>query len=99
MAETKSLAHKLHAVTEAYRASRREVDRLKAQLHSEQEFLRVRTAALGRVVEQLEAVRKLHAPVKIDLTTDLMSGPLTVCPHCDMCAYPCPTARAAGVER
>lgn len=44
-------------------------------------------AVLG---EQREAVLKLHAPIGVP-----RSGP--VCPWCDV-RYPCPTARALGVE-
>jgi hypothetical protein len=59
---------------------------------TDHELLLARTAALARVVAQLDAVRELHKPA----LTVLVDKPVEACRRCRV-RYPCPTARAAGV--
>lgn len=53
-------------------------------------ILKLRTEALARVVEQLDAVRALHPP------TGTEWPPGVKCTRCSE-LYPCSTAKAAGV--
>ena len=61
---------------------------------TDHELLVLRTAALDRVVAQLDEIRAIHRPRPIDGTSGLL-----VCRACPgLTIYPCPTARAAGIR-